>query len=279
MPPVIDLHTHSNCSDGILTPEDLVSRASEAGVEVLALTDHDTLAGVARAQQAAESLGLTLISGVELSCEWSGVGIHVVGLGMDCRAPVLRAGLASQYQARQQRAQLIASRLEKRGLPDALAGAEAAAKGAVVGRPHFAAYMVQCGFVSSFNAAFRRYLGNGKPGDVKTFWPDLETAIRWINDSGGIAVLAHPARYRLTRQKLKRLVSAFVRAGGAGIEVISGHQETETTRQLADLAERFDLYASAGSDFHNPEIPWQRLGGFGTLPARCKQLPLYSDVA
>ncbi|GAB1257194.1 PHP domain-containing protein [Aurantivibrio plasticivorans] len=269
-----DLHTHSSESDGILNPEELVSSAKSAGIEYLALTDHDTVSGIQQAKISGEALGVNVIPAIELSCTWSGVGIHIVGLHIDVHAKSMVNGVAQQKAARAERSELIAARLEKKGIEAPLEGAQRHAGGDLVTRPHFAAYLVEKGYVTSINAAFRRYLGAGKCGDVKQFWPEMDEVVRWILQSGGIPVLAHPKRYKMTNTKRRRLVEVFCDAGGQALEVISGSQTADETRYLADLAEHFGLYASAGSDFHNPEWPWHSLGGFGKLPPQCKMVPL-----
>ena len=271
-----DLHCHSNLSDGILSPHDLLSRAKARGVQVLALTDHDTIAGLAAAQQAADELGVTLINGIELSCQRGRSGVHILGLGIDVQSPALQAAVAQQQQARTDRAAAIAERLSKAGISGSLAGAQAIAGEALVGRPHFAQYLVNVGAVKSFNAAFKKYLGTGKPADVKYQWPEMHTAIEWIHQAGGVAVLAHPCKYDLTRSRMCVLINDFAAAGGDAIEVISGQQAASVTEDLARIARANNLSASCGSDFHAPDQPWQELGNFGRLPDICQpvwQLP------
>ncbi len=248
---IIDFHTHSHASDGALAPAALLAEALAAGVEQFALTDHDTVAGY-RALLEGEALpaGFHLLPGTELSSLWSGVGVHVVGLGMDIEHPALRAGLARLDNARRERAELIAERLAKRGMPGALAGAQAEAGDSQIGRPHFAAWMVAQGHVADANQAFDKYLGAGKPGDVKTCWPHMAEATGWIVAAGGVAVLAHPLKYKMTRVKLKRCLKDFMAAGGSAMEVYSGRQTREQTRALCEIVNEFGLLASAGSDFH-----------------------------
>jgi predicted metal-dependent phosphoesterase TrpH len=292
-----DLHTHSYCSDGQLSPAELVALARRQGVRVLALTDHDTLDGIAEAQQAAlESVDvaaidrsinssinsltgeegnansdkpLTIITGIELSTQWRGRGIHIVGLNIDIDSPVLQAAIHTQTQTRIQRAETIAHRLEKAGIKGALAGAKRHAGGGAIGRPHFAQYMVDSGYVGTIPQAFKRYLGAGKVGDVKQCWPDVDEAVKWIVQAGGIAVLAHPDKYDLTRTKLYDLLGDFSEAGGQAMEVVSGHQDKSVTLKLARAAEDFSLLASCGSDFHSPKNTWQALGRYSPLPESC----------
>lgn len=266
---VFDLHSHSNCSDGILSPQALVSRAKEKGVTVLALTDHDTIAGIEPARQAAAKEGVTLVAGIEFSSRWGSREVHVLGLGLNTESPPLLEAIAQQQAARDTRAEAIGERLARLGIPDALAGARALAQGQV-GRPHFAQYLVSIGRVKDEAAAFKKYLGAGKPADVKFQWPEMTQAMRWIHASDGIAVLAHPAKYPLTRTKRNALIADFADAGGEAVEVISGRQTNDITEDLAKMAETHGLAASCGSDFHRPDAPWQELANFGNLPERCR---------
>lgn len=260
-----DLHTHSDASDGSLAPPALVAHAAACSVDVLSITDHDTVA-------AYEQLGTlpagspTIVPGIELSTTWAGRGVHVVGLNIDPSNGVLRAGIDAQQAARATRAATIARRLEKLGFGNALADVIETAGTAGVGRPHFARYLVDNGYVKDSATAFRKYLGDGKPGDVRSGWASLDEVVRWIRAAGGSAVLAHPAKYRLTRTKLCSLLDDFVAAGGVALEVISGPQEPGITRRLAALANDFGLAASIGSDFHHPTSAWSAPGRFAAMP-------------
>jgi predicted metal-dependent phosphoesterase TrpH len=267
---IYDLHCHSSASDGILRPDELVSRAKVQQVDVLALTDHDTLAGYRLAQETANALGVRLICGVEFSCQWGKQAIHVVGLNLNPEAPELLAALGRQQEEREKRAGEIAGRLAKQGIQGALEGARRFAGNSTLGRPHFAQFLVEGGHVASVNAAFKQYLGAGKVGDVKNGWPEFDEAVAWIKAAGGVAVLAHPMKYKMTRTKLHAMLADFVDAGGIAMEVIAGGQTPQVTADLAKVAERFQLFASCGSDFHRPDQPWQELGAFGTLPTNCK---------
>ena len=237
---------------------------------MLAITDHDTIAAVGIAQKAAQDVGISLISGIEFSSQWGRGGVHIVGLGVDIQCPRLLAAIELQDQARHARALAIAERLSRAGFPGALAGAQALAGDATLARPHFAQYLVAIGAVKNINAAFKKYLGAGKPADVKYQWPLMDQVIHWIHDAGGVAVLAHPAKYDLTRTKICAMTDSFVAAGGDAIEVISGLQPAALTEDLLRIANERSLYASCGSDFHIPDQPWQELGGFGCLPERAK---------
>lgn len=262
-----DLHCHSTASDGVLSPSEVVLRASERGVTHLALTDHDTLSGLAEANESAQSLGVTMISGLELSTVWNGKNIHVVGLGVDVNQKQLLHHCEQQHRKRRERAETIATILTQLGVPNALAGAEALAGNGSIGRPHFARHMVDSGFIASEQKAFKKYLGTGKAADVPSNWPSIAEAVEWVNDAGGVAVLAHPLKYKMTRTKLCRLLGEFVEAGGQAMEVLSGgHQTASETRDLLRIASQFGVRSSLGSDFHTPEAPWNDLGCCADLP-------------
>lgn len=262
----IDLHCHSAASDGALPPADLVRRAAGKGVTHLALTDHDTIEGLSEARAEAAASGMQLINGTELSCLWKTQTIHIVGLDFDADSPAFRQALAQQHENRWARARMIVDRLQKIGVTDLLDKATAAAGGDVPGRPHFARVLVDEGKVKDSAQAFKRYLGAGKPGDVRAFWPDLAEVVQWITDAGGIAVLAHPRKYKLTATKLRSLVHDFIRAGGRSIEVSTSGQSSGDLGFLAELCRRQELLASQGSDFHFPGAPWCELGHITKMP-------------
>ncbi|WP_435867749.1 PHP domain-containing protein [Halomonas salifodinae] len=252
----LDLHMHSTASDGALAPAALMALCQARGLTHLALTDHDTVDGVAEAHEAARELGLRLLPATELSSQWGGVNIHVVALLPEGAQGPLAEGLADQARARAARAEEIARRLEAIGLDDALAKARAqAGSERPLGRPDFARALVAEGLVKDIGTAFRKYLGNGKRGDIKAHWPALETVVAWVVASGGVAVLAHPLRYGMTRRKRGLLLDAFRAAGGEAVELVSGFQNPDQTRDLArQLIER-ELSGSLGSDFHAPGGP------------------------
>ena len=261
---LFDLHSHTRCSDGSLEPRELIARASEQGVDVLAITDHDTLdaySGLSLKRDRIE-----LIPGIEFSTQWESTGIHVLGLNIDPGSDAMQAGVRFQTEARRVRAHRIGEILEKKGIPDAFAGAEALAQGGYIGRPHFARYLVDCGRARTIEDAFRKYVGDGKPGDVRQHWADLPQVVQWIRDAGGVAVLAHPLKYKLTRTRLKRLLATFIKAGGEGMEVVSGKQNPQQTAGMGQLCEQMNLLASCGSDFHQPDTHWGELGRFPALP-------------
>jgi 3',5'-nucleoside bisphosphate phosphatase len=267
---IFDLHCHTHFSDGVLSPEAVIARAQAQGVSVLAITDHDTIAGIGIAQKAALAAQIQLITGIEFSSQWGKGGVHILGLGIDIQSPVLAEAIAFQEHSRNERALAIAERLFRAGFPDALSGAQKIAGNAALGRPHFAQHLVAVGAVKNINAAFKKYLGAGKPADVKYQWPLMQQVIGWIQAAGGVAVLAHPAKYELTRIKMCALIDSFVGAGGNAIEVISGLQPAALTDDLLRIANSRSLFASCGSDFHSPGQVWQELGSFGRLPPAAK---------
>lgn len=266
----IDLHCHSTASDGALAPALVVARAHERGVQTLALTDHDTLEGLDEARAAAQALGMQLINGIELSCQWGGATIHVLGYGFAADAAPLCEAIERLHHGRWQRAELIGERLAAKGMPDALAGARQVQQalgdsGNAPARPHFAEFLVQAGHVRDRAEAFRKWLGNGKLGDVKQHWPDLQETVATLRAAGAWVSLAHPMQYDFTRSKRRKLVAAFIDAGGHALEVVNGMQPPEQTGTLAILAREFGLMVSAGSDFHAPG-EWSELGAYRPLP-------------
>lgn len=265
---IYDLHCHSDLSDGELSPAELVQRAHDNGVSFLSITDHDSLA-VYRSPALSVPAGLTLVPGIELSTQWRGRGIHIVGLNVDPFNETLVAGALAQQQVRVQRAGKIAQRLERAGHSGALARATELANGNAIGRPHFATFLVEIGAVKTSKAAFRKYLGTGKTGDVRRDWATMDEVVNWIDGAGGVAVIAHPAHYKLTNTRLRELVDDFQAMGGRGIEVVSGSQTLDTTQKLAKIANEKGLFASCGSDFHRPAASWSDLGRFPSLPDTC----------
>lgn len=264
-----DLHSHSTASDGTLTPAELVHRAADAGVDVLALTDHDTLDGLGEAAQAAAGLGISLIPGVEISVTWQRMTVHVLGLNVNPADAALHAGLRELQAFRDWRAAEIARRLEARHIGGALEGARRYCKGAILSRTHFAHFLVERGQAASLRDVFQRYLVKGKPGYVAGQWADLEQALGWIRQAGGIPVIAHPARYRLTRSKLKQLIGEFRESGGLGLEVVSGSHSLDETLHMAAVSREHQLFASCGSDYHGPEKPWVEIGRLRKFPNGC----------
>lgn len=261
---LFDLHSHTTCSDGVLTPHDLISRAVEKGVDFLAITDHDTIDAYRDISLAQEHLNV--VPGIELSTQWESTGIHVLGLNIDLNSDSIISAAEIQSEARLQRARRIGEKLEKKGIKDAFEGASKLSAGSYIGRPHFAQHLINIGKSNSMNAAFKKYMGDGKAGDVKQHWAELPQIIRWIRDANGVAVLAHPLKYKLTRTRLNRLFDSFIDAGGQGMEVVSGWQTPQQTRDMAQLSVQKKLLASCGSDFHMPGKNWAELGRFTPLP-------------
>jgi predicted metal-dependent phosphoesterase TrpH len=271
-----DLHTHSTASDGTLRPSELVARAARAGVQVMALTDHDTLNGIAEAKVAAAEQGLTLIPGVEISVNWGGRVIHILGLGLDPAALELNNGLERLRDYRGWRAKEIGRRLAVKGIEGAYEGALAlSGDEEFVGRTHFARLLVQRGYAATVRDVFKRYLVKGKPGHVSGEWASLEEALVWILDAGGQAVIAHPARYSFTGFKMRRLMGEFRELGGVAIEVVSGSHSRDEAYLYAQRARESSLLASAGSDYHGPEHPYLELGRLPKLPPGCT--PIWAD--
>ncbi|MKQ10785.1 5'-3' exoribonuclease [Shigella dysenteriae] len=265
---IYDLHSHTIASDGCLTPEALVHRAVEMRVGTLAITDHDTTAAIAPAREeiSRSGLALNLIPGVEISTVRENHEIHIVGLNIDITHPLMCEFLAQQTERRNQRAQQIAERLEKAQIPGALEGAQRLAQGGAVTRGHFARFLVECGKASSMADVFKKYLARGKTGYVPPQWCTIEQAIDVIHHSGGKAVLAHPGRYNLSAKWLKRLVAHFAEHHGDAMEVVQCQQSPNERTQLTTLARQHHLWASQGSDFHQP-CPWIELGRKLWLPA------------
>lgn len=266
----VDLHCHSTASDGALAPAVLVARAHERGVQLLALTDHDTLEGLDEARSAADALGMQLVNGIELSCIWGGATIHVLGYDFATDAPALRQAIAELHEGRWLRAREIARRLQAKGMPGAMEGARAVQQelgdsGNAPARPHFAEFLVRAGHVKDRAEAFRKWLGSGKLGDVKQHWPAFDQAIGTLLQAGAWVSLAHPWQYDFTRSKRRKLIADFAQAGGHALEVVNGMQPAEQVGGLAILAREFGLLASVGSDFHAPG-DWSELGMYRPLP-------------
>lgn len=266
----IDLHCHSNVSDGVLSPAELVARAAANGVHVLALTDHDDVTGIPEAQAAADAAGLGLIPGVEISVSWGGQTVHIVGLRIDPANEQLASGLHGIRQGRIERARRMSADLERSGIVGAYEGAyEFAVNKQMVGRTHFARWLVARGHAPDMRSAFRRFLTRGNPGYVEHEWTSLENAVGWIRASGGTAVIAHPGRYAFNARELHLLLDAFRALGGEGIEVITGSHHPSEYGKFADLARAFGFKASRGADFHAPGEGVD-IGRLPTLPHYCK---------
>ncbi len=235
----------------------------------MALTDHDTVDGLTEAEEAVSELNLSLVPGVEISVTWQAMTIHVVGLNVDFHNNVLAEGLRELQDIRARRARDIGRRLADVGIAGALEGASQFSRGNSLTRTHFAKFLVASGYAASVRDVFKRYLISGKPGYVRTEWVSMGRALSWIRQAGGLPVIAHPARYRLSRSKLKRLVAEFSDAGGLGLEVVSGNHSRDEILHMAAVAREHRLFASCGSDYHGPENPWVDLGRLRKLPEGC----------
>ncbi|MES1928242.1 protein trpH [Salinisphaera dokdonensis CL-ES53] len=263
---MIDLHAHSTCSDGRLTPAELVARAAEAGVKTFALTDHDTIDGLAEARTAADTHGMRFINGVELSVTWQRRTLHVVGLAFDSQDSQLADGLATLQQARRDRAIRIAAKVEKLGVADALGRAQAMAGDGQITRPHFARLLIEDGICRDNNQAFKKHLRPGRDAHAAIEWTSLDEAITWLHGAGGMAVLAHPFGYGFSGAWRQRAIAAFAEAGGDGLEICTGTTDRQKEITAARDAYQHDLAGSVGSDFHAPEQFWLALGRLRTLP-------------
>jgi predicted metal-dependent phosphoesterase TrpH len=271
----VDLHCHSTASDGALPPREVVRRAAERGVELLALTDHDQLSGLYEAREAANEVGVAFVDGVEVSVSWRGVTVHVVGLGVDPRHAGLNAGLERVRSGRIERAREMGRQLGHAGVAGSFEGAMALADDpGTVSRTHFARYLAQCGRVAGTKEAFRHFLVPGKPGYVPHRWAQLADALRWLVEAGGRAVLAHPGRYGLSAAAMTDLLNEFRAGGGSAIEVVSGSHAPDQYALFGALALKHGLAASRGSDFHGPEEGAE----LGRLPALDRRLrPVWAD--
>jgi predicted metal-dependent phosphoesterase TrpH len=254
----IDLHTHSNCSDGVLTPAELVAHAAAAGVQVMALTDHDSVEGLEAARTAANEF--------HIRSSWRAQTIHVLGLWIDPESAALRDMLRSQAELRRARMRGICARLEKIRLPGAALLAAVEAQPGIPTRAHLARAMLAGGHVASMEEAFRKYLGKGKPGNVPIEWPALPKVIDAISSAGGVAVLAHPGRYALSGGARQRLLVDFTAAGGTALEILSGGNGAQHAEASTVLALKYGLAGSVGSDFHSPQFAWNPLGRSLKLP-------------
>jgi len=272
----IDLHSHTTASDGRLPPHELIDRALGFQLDVLAITDHDTVDGLATAHQYIQDneLQLQLINGIEISTVWQNKDIHIVGLNIDPESAALNGLIIKQKNHRESRAELIAHRLEKATQEGVLEDVKAIAGDAPITRAHFAKWLVDNGYAKTMQQVFKKYLTRNNPGYVPPNWCTMKEAVEAIHAAGGQAVLAHPARYDLTAKWIKRLISAFVEAGGDAMEVAQPQQGQQERRNLADYAIQYNLLASQGSDFHYPS-PWMELGRNLWLPSGVE--PVWKD--
>ncbi len=263
----IDLHCHSTVSDGVLPPAAVAARASANGVDVWALTDHDEVSGVAAARAAAAAHGMRYVAGVEISITWGGETVHIVGLQIDETNPALMQGLAATRSGRVQRGHEMAQQLAAAGIPDAFQGAlKYVGNPLLMSRTHFARYLVERGICRDIPEVFRNYLAEGKPGYVPHRWATLTEATDWIRGAGGIAVIAHPGRYRFSDLAQGALFDEFKQLGGTAIEVVTGSHTPEQYESYARVAKHYGFLASRGSDFHGPGESRIDLGQLPPLP-------------
>jgi 3',5'-nucleoside bisphosphate phosphatase len=268
-----DLHCHSSASDGLLSPAALVRRAHAQGVTTLALTDHDEVGGLAEAGEEARGLGLQFVPGVEISVTWNDSNVHIVGLGIDASNGDLVEGLRWVRGGRQRRGERIAGELARLGIHGSLEGALAyAGNPDVLGRTHFARFLVERNYARDVRAVFHHYLARGKPGYVPHEWATLSAAVGWIRASGGVAVVAHPGRYRLSPREIRALLEEFQSLGGVGIEVVTGSHTPEQYAAFARMARSMDLRSSRGSDYHGPGESRVELGSLPPLPSDLKPI-------
>ncbi|MBX6319878.1 3',5'-nucleoside bisphosphate phosphatase [Pigmentiphaga sp.] len=272
----VDLHCHSQVSDGMLAPGELVARAHRNGVDVLALTDHDEIGGLSEAAEAARELGLQFVPGVEISVTWAGETVHIVGLQIDPDDAALAEGLRHTRSGRERRGREMAEQLAAVGIPGAFEGAlRHVGNPELISRTHFARFLVEQGVCRDVPEVFQNYLVEGKPGYVPMRWAALPDAINWIRGAGGVAVIAHPGRYHYTPLQFQALYEEFLGLGGCGIEVVTGSHTPEQYREYAEVARRYGFLASRGSDFHGPSESRIDLGVLPPLPAHLT--PIWRD--
>lgn len=270
-PANFDFHCHSTISDGLLPPAEVVRRAANNGVTWLSLTDHDDISGLAAAAEEAAAVGIEFTGGVEISIEWRNLPIHVVGLGVDAGSAVLREGLENLRSGRIERARRMAAALAEIAIPDTFEGAMRYAENPnLISRAHFARYLVEIGICRDTASVFHSYLTPGKPGYVDHRWATLEDSVRWIQAAGGVAVVAHPGRYKLSGGEMRRFLGEFRDLGGRAIEVVCGSHGNDNTLHFARQARFFGFHASRGSDFHGPEESHVDLGRLPGLPEDLK---------
>lgn len=266
---MIDLHTHSTASDGSFSPAELVALAARCGIRKLALTDHDTVDGLKEARATSENFEIELIYGIELSAQWCNKTLHIVGLYVNPEDTVLTQSILHAKQVRADRAKTIGARLEKAGVRDAYRITRERNGTELLGRSHFARMLVEQGYAKNFKQVFKRFMVRGKPGYASAQWMDVETAIDIIHQAGGAAVFAHPARYALSRARLRKAIREFRSWGGDAIEIVSGNSNSSEIEDMARLAKDNYLAGSIGSDFHGPDKPWISLGQLPRLPSYC----------
>jgi predicted metal-dependent phosphoesterase TrpH len=275
MPSLIDLHSHSTISDGVLTPAELVLHAAENGVRVLALTDHDDVSGLPEARARAAEHNIELVNGVEISVTWRRRTLHILGLRIDPEYSPLVKGLEQIRAGRHLRAVGMAASLDKIGIHHSLEGAYQYATEGIISRTHFARFLIEKGHAKDTRAVFKNYLIKGKPGYFEHEWASLDDAVSWITGSGGVAVIAHPGRYDLGRTSRYELMEEFRSLGGQAIEVVTGSHSADQYYEFARMAHQFGLASSMGSDYHGKGLTYIEMGRLPMLPAGC--IPVWQD--
>ena len=264
-----DLHCHSVVSDGTLTPEDLAARAAANGVELWSLTDHDEIGGQQRAAAAARANGMKYLTGTEISVTFANETVHIVGLGFDPQDAAIGEGLYDTRGGRGRRAEEMSEGLAKAGIQGAYEGAlKFVGNPELISRTHFARFLVEQGHCRDTYEVFRKFLTEGKPGYVPHRWATLKNAVRWITDANGVAVIAHPGRYKFTSNEEYALFLEFKEHGGRAIEVVTGSHSAAEYVEYADKAMEFGFAASRGSDFHSPDESHCDLGKLPLLPGQ-----------
>ena len=270
-----DLHNHSYFSDGFLSPREIVRLASDANCDLFALTDHDSTNGIVEAKSEADKLGINLINGVEISAFWRNSAIHIVGLGIDIDNDELQTGLEFNQTLRKERAKKIALGLWRSGIKDALEKAQMLSGGHMLTRTHFAQMLINEGYCKDMKSVFRRYLTGRKPGGVRVEWKDFKEVIKWVQSSGGKALIAHPFRYRMTHTKIKKMLIDFKEANGDGFEVINANSSDQEISLGNQWIEEYDLLASVGSDFHGWPNQRVQIGNLADLPNNSRAIWSY----
>jgi hypothetical protein len=265
--PNVDLHCHSTASDGLLPPAGVVRRAAANGVDMLSLTDHDDLGGLPAARLVADEVGMRFVNGVEISIEWGGLQVHIIGYAFDADDRVLNDGLASIRSGRISRARRMAADLETVGIGGCFDGAMRFAENPnLISRAHFARYLVESGVCKDVRSVFESYIVPGRPGYVDHRWATLEESVGWILGAGGVAAVAHPGRYKLSRPEMRLMLDEFKRYGGQAIEIVSGSHSADNVTVFSRLAREYGFLASCGSDFHGPGESYIDLGKLASMP-------------
>ena len=262
----VDLHNHSYYSDGVFSPSEVVRFADDAGCDLFALTDHDTTDGISEAQNMADKLSVDLVSGTEISAFWRNMTIHIIGLDIDVNNDILQAGLVHNQQLRKERAEKIALGLWRAGIKDALEKTQALSKTDMLTRTHFAQMLIGEGYCKDMKSVFRRYLTGRKPGGVRVEWKNIDEVVGWIHAAGGLAVLAHPFRYRMTQTKIKNILIDFKEVLGDGVEVVTATSTDEEINLSDQWAQEYKLLSSCGSDYHGWSNQRIQIGRLRDLP-------------